>query len=110
MGCFYFSIPVVGGYYVMQWAISKSVDSIGARGEKLARKQLEGYGNKTVLGGREETIGAGGKFGGVHLATSDASTQEQNRAMLEALFRKERRRRDQGKKRQPHEDANEDVR
>ncbi|KAL3756956.1 hypothetical protein ACHAWU_007335 [Discostella pseudostelligera] len=93
MGCFYFSVPVVGGWYVMQWAISKSVDEIGERGEKLQNKQVQGFGNKTVIDGREETIGAGGKFGGVHLAMSDASTQDRNRAMLEALFRKERKRR-----------------
>lgn len=77
----------------MQWAISKSVDEIGERGEKLQNKQVQGFGNKTVIDGREETIGAGGKFGGVHLAMSDTSTQDQNRAMLEALFRKERKRR-----------------
>jgi len=77
----------------MQWAISKSVDEIGERGEKLQNKQVQGFGNKTVIDGREETIGAGGKFGGVHLAMSDASTQDRNRAMLEALFRKERKRR-----------------
>ena len=32
MGMFYFTIPVVGGYHVMQWAISKSHESIGERG------------------------------------------------------------------------------
>lgn len=94
MGCFYFTIPVVGGWYVMQWAISKSVDEIGARGEKLQNKQLEGFGNKTLIDGKEERIGAGGgKFGGVHLAMSDESTQDNNRKMLEAMFRKERRKR-----------------
>ncbi len=77
----------------MQWAISKSVDEIGERGEKLQNKNVQGFGNKTVIDGREETIGAGGKFGGVHLAVSDSSTQEKNRAMLKALFRKERKRR-----------------
>lgn len=29
MGCFYASIPIVGGWYVMQWAISRSVEEIG---------------------------------------------------------------------------------
>lgn len=77
----------------MQWAISKSVDEIGERGEKLQNKQLQGFGNKTIIEGREEKIGAGGKFGGVHLAVSDSSTQEKNKAMLKALFRKERKRR-----------------
>ena len=33
MGCVYFTIPVVGGWFVMQWAISKSVVEIGERGE-----------------------------------------------------------------------------
>jgi hypothetical protein len=81
----------------MQWAISKSVDEIGERGEKLRIKSLGGYGDKTVIDGREERIGAGGKYGGVHLAVSDANTQENNKAMLEAMFRRERRKRGRGK-------------
>lgn len=80
-----------------KWAISKSVDEIGERGEKLKHKQLQGYGNKTIIDGRKENIGAGGKFGGVHLAMSDSSTQENNRAMLEAMFKKERKRRNREK-------------
>ncbi|KAL7536865.1 hypothetical protein ACHAXR_007443 [Thalassiosira sp. AJA248-18] len=107
MGCFYFTIPVVGGWYVMQWAISKSVDEIGERGEKLQHKQLQGCGNKSIIDGREETIGAGGKFGGVHLAMSDSSTQDKNRAMLEAMFRKERKRRN--KEKQQHAEENENI-
>jgi hypothetical protein len=35
MSCIYFSIPVVGGWYVMQWAISKSHESIGEKGGKM---------------------------------------------------------------------------
>lgn len=85
--------PAAGGWYVMQWAISKSVDEIGERGEKLRIKSLEGYGDETVIDGRRERIGAGGKYGGVHLAVSDANTQTNNMAMLEAMFRKERRKR-----------------
>lgn len=87
----------------MQWAISKSVDEIGARGEKLQHKQVEGIGNKTIIDGREEKIGAGGKFGGVHLAMSDSSTQEKNKMMLESLFKKERKRRKK-EKRQENKD------
>lgn len=75
----------------MQWAISKSVDEIGERGEKLERKELMGFGNKTIINGREEKIGAGGWYGGVNLAMSDSSTQENNRIMLEAMFRRERK-------------------
>lgn len=92
----------------MQWAISKSVDEIGERGEKLRIEKLRGHGNKTVIDGREETIGAGGKFGGVHLAMSDSSTQENNRAMLEALFRKERRRRNKEKQQQDGQSEDKD--
>jgi hypothetical protein len=32
MGFVYFSLPVIGGYHVMQWAISKSHEEIGERG------------------------------------------------------------------------------
>mmetsp|Transcript_37495 Transcript_37495/g.90443 ORF Transcript_37495/g.90443 Transcript_37495/m.90443 type:complete len:144 (-) Transcript_37495:121-552(-) len=100
MGCIYFTVPVVGGWYVMQWAISKSVDEIGERGEKLQQKELRGFGNKTVIEGKEETIGAGGKLGGVHLAVSDSSTQEKNKAMLESMFKQERKRRNKEKQQQ----------
>jgi len=87
----------------MQWAISKSVDEIGERGEKLQRKQHQGFGQKTVIDGREEKIGAGGKYGGVNLAMSDSSTQEKNKRMLEGMFKKERRRRNKEKENQQEE-------
>jgi hypothetical protein len=80
----------------MQWAISKSVDEIGERGEKLRIQSLDGHvvvGDSTVIDGRVEKIGAGGRYGGVHLAVSDPRTQRNNKAMLEAMFRKERRKR-----------------
>lgn len=77
----------------MEWAKSKSVDEIGARGEKLREKKLQGFGNKTVIDGKVESIGAGGWGGGVHLAISDEDTREKNRAMLEAMFKRERKRR-----------------
>ncbi|KAL3767869.1 hypothetical protein ACHAWO_013688 [Cyclotella atomus] len=93
MGCFYASIPLVGGWYIMQWAISKSVEEIGERGEKLRHKELQGYGNKTIIDGKEQTVGAGGRFGGVHLAMSDQKTQENNMAMLKAMFEREKKRR-----------------
>lgn len=105
----------------MQWAISKSVEEIGERGElnrcistfyvdcvclmrvflmplhvtgeKLKHKELQGYGNKTIIDGKEQTVGAGGKFGGVHLAMSDQETQKRNMAMLKAMFDREKKRR-----------------
>ena len=78
----------------MEWAKSKSVDEIGARGEKLREKKIQGIGNKTVtVDGKVESIGAGGWGGGVHLTLSDEETQKKNKAMLEAMFRRERKRR-----------------
>jgi hypothetical protein len=93
MGFVYFSIPVVGGYAVMQWAISKSHASIGERGEKLQVKRVQGLGDKRLKNGEVEKVGAGGRFGGVHLAVSDEQTQENNKVMLEAFFREQRKKR-----------------
>jgi len=89
----------------MQWAISKSHDEIGERGEKLQHKQLQGFGNKTVIDGRDEKVGAGGRFGGVHLAVSDSNTQQNNKMMLEAMFKKERRKRNKDKLQQNEDNA-----
>jgi hypothetical protein len=95
MGVFYFSIPVVGGYYVMQWAISKSHKSIGPRGELLRHKEIEGIGDlrKNDNGDYELVGGMKGLGGGVKLAVSDDKTQVQNKKMLETFFKKERKKR-----------------
>ena len=93
MGLFYFSVPVVGGLQVMQWAISKSHESIGERGEKLQQKEIHGIGDQTYIDGKKTKIGAGGLGMGVHLSISDQDTQLKNKKMLENLFRKERKRR-----------------
>ena len=107
----------------MQWAISKSVEEIGEKGrselkladfvgygeaefishnipvgEKLKHKRLQGYGNKTMIDGEEYTVGAGGRYGGVHLAMSDQKTQENNMAMLKAMFEREKKKRRKEKK------------
>jgi len=46
---FVYPIPVlVGGYYVMQWAIGKSHENIGERGEKLrGRSDLQNWDSAT---------------------------------------------------------------
>ena len=78
----------------MQWAIGKSWESIGERGELLRQKEGEGRGDVARLpDGTERKIGAGGLGMGVHLAQSNAEDQERNRKMLERFFKKERRRR-----------------
>lgn len=76
---------------------SSCLRSILDIGEKLKHKELQGYGNKTIIDGKEETIGAGGRYGGVHLATSDSETQQRNMAMLKAMFEREKRRRNKDK-------------
>lgn len=69
------------------------LDKPNLTGEKLKHKELQGYGNKTIIDGKEEAIGAGGRFGGVHLAMSDQKTQENNMVMLKAMFEREKKRR-----------------
>lgn len=88
-GCFYFSLPIVGGYHVMQWAISKAHDSIGENGERLPVKEIQGIGNKRVdrESGELKTVGAGGWGGGVRLATSDEETQRKNREKLHKFLK-----------------------
>lgn len=83
MGFFYFLIPVVGGWHVMQWAIARAHDSIGERGENLAQKQIQGIGRQRVTNdGEKFSVGAGGWGGGVRLSESDEETQEKNKRKL----------------------------
>jgi len=86
MGGVYMTLPIIGGYYVMQWAISKSHDSIGQYGERLPIKQVQGIGDKRIIDSNNqnqiETVGAGGWGGGVRLAVSDAETQSKNNKKL----------------------------
>ena len=100
MGCLYFSLPVMGGWHVMQWAIGKSHDSIGRDGEYLPVKTVQGIGDKVVLvepDGRQAVthVGAGGWGGGVNLAVSDEETQKHNRKMLHRFLRQQRKRQQQ---------------
>mmetsp|Transcript_9949 Transcript_9949/g.12535 ORF Transcript_9949/g.12535 Transcript_9949/m.12535 type:complete len:151 (+) Transcript_9949:40-492(+) len=88
MGCIYFSIPVVGGWNVMQWAIGRAHDSIGEKGEKLRIKDVQGIGDQTVFNGETKRIGAGGVGMGVKLAVSDEHDQERSKKMLAKMLRK----------------------
>jgi hypothetical protein len=40
MGFIYSVIPVVSGYYVMQWAQSRAVVNLGEKGEKLENSEI----------------------------------------------------------------------
>jgi hypothetical protein len=84
------------------------LDKPNITGEKLKHKELQGYGNKTIIDGKEEAIGAGGRFGGVHLAISDQKTQENNMAMLKAMFEREKKRRRKDQKKREVEMEKED--
>ena len=109
MGCLYFSIPVVVGYFV----VTKVVD----RSESTIQERLGGIGSVTSTSNSNSTssnrqssdannaetettpssssstekVGAGGWGGGVHLATGDKQTQDVNRINLERFMKKQRR-------------------
>ena len=92
MGCFYFSIPVVGGWHVMQWAIGESHKSIGPKGELLEIKEVHGIGQTAIIDGEKKRIGAGGVGLGVKLAISDKDDQERSKKMLGKILKENRRR------------------
>mmetsp|Transcript_18878 Transcript_18878/g.24528 ORF Transcript_18878/g.24528 Transcript_18878/m.24528 type:complete len:128 (-) Transcript_18878:2629-3012(-) len=79
MGAFYFCVPVVGGYNVMMWAIGKSHESIGEKGEKLKIKEVEGIGGGVGFGG------------GVKLVNSTKDEQERNKALLAKILKRHER-------------------
>ncbi len=101
MGCIYFSVPVVGGWYVMQWAIGKAHDSIGEKGEKLEVKEIQGLGNQRIVTTSSSEdgevkvqrigVGAGGLGMGVKLAMSDDQDQQNSKKMLEKMLKKARK-------------------
>jgi hypothetical protein len=96
MGFVYFLVPVVSGWYIMQWAIGQSHASIGERGEHLpVHKEL----HEGMIGGKHRVNadgsltpigGAGGWGAGVNLAVSDPETQERNRRKLLKFLKQQR--------------------
>jgi len=106
MGFLYFSLPVVAGWHVMQWAIGKSHASIGEHGERLPVQTIQGIGDKVAAAAGSskndknaagdapadlEKLGAGGWGGGVNLAVSDEETQKHNMEMLHKFLRRQKR-------------------
>lgn len=100
MGFVYFTIPIVGGWHLMQWAISKSEARIGKHGEYLPVKEIQGFGNKRIVVDHDQnkeivrlqTVGAGGWGGGVRLVVSDAETQKKNTESLMKYLKKQQKR------------------
>jgi hypothetical protein len=85
MSCFYFSIPVVFGYVVVNKVVDGSESTIRERfGDTTAA-------SSSSLSSAAPKIGAGGWGGGVNLATSDRDTQEVNRINLERFLKKQRK-------------------
>ena len=100
MGFVYFSLPVIGGYQVALWAISKSEETVeerlGSDGATTSSQTIQGLGDKKIVQGEDgstqvEKVGAGGWGGGVHLVTSDKETQDINRINLERFLRRQRK-------------------
>lgn len=102
MGFVYFSIPVIIGYGISNYAISISESTVKERFENKDTNRVQGLGDRIVVpeGGssdqspttlRTKKVGAGGWGGGVNLATSDQKTQEINKVNLERFLRKQRR-------------------
>merc|ERR1719223_1581844 len=113
MSFVYFSIPVLGGYFVANKAVALSESSVQERFGDLDRnctdttnvkmgssfssspkleQRIVLSGDKIVVhdvGTGNEKVGAGVWGGGVKLATSDESTQEVNRINLERFMKKQ---------------------
>ena len=80
MSCFYFSLPVVFGYVVVNEIVDLSEQTVHER-----------IGDGMFFSTPDQKVGAGGWGGGVHLATSDQETQEKNRINLERFLKKQRK-------------------
>lgn len=97
MGLVYFSIPVLAGWYLVDWTREQSNKNIGKDGERLPVKEVKGLGSSRILSvgsddnvEKRQKVGAGGWGGGVNLAVSDAETQRRNQAKLEKFLQKQR--------------------
>mmetsp|Transcript_47037 Transcript_47037/g.52605 ORF Transcript_47037/g.52605 Transcript_47037/m.52605 type:complete len:140 (+) Transcript_47037:100-519(+) len=92
MGSFYFSIPVVLGYYVSTKAVDISESTVQERFGKTDVDSDVLHVDRRDNGNEKfEKIGAGGWGGGVNLATSSKETQEVNRINFERFMKKQRK-------------------
>jgi len=102
MGCVYATIPIIGGFYAMEWTKRKQRDLIGEKGEKLRVKEIQGIGDQTTLNGETRKVGGGGLYGGVKLTVSDVEDQKRSKFMLEQFLKKEQRRMKKAYKKRQH--------
>ena len=89
MGCVYFSIPVIGGYYTWLYVNQKSVENIGRDGVKLKQAQKHEPNENTET---QTSVG-------VKLVKSTDETQKQNREMLQSFLKAQKQ---QQQKQQRH--------
>lgn len=85
MSCFYFSLPVMFGYVVVNKIVEGSESTIQ---EKVGDKKTIAA---AAAAAPSQKIGAGGWGGGVNLATSDKATHDVNRINLERFLKKQRK-------------------
>ena len=110
MGGVYFTIPVIAGYYLMQWNMKMAEAKFGLNGEKMPKGHINQgdhnmetaavFGNTRLVDGQEQRVGAGGWGGGVRLAISDPETQERNQKKIRKYLRKLKREADERRRQQ----------
>jgi hypothetical protein len=84
MGVVYFVTPIIGGYYVMQWAIAKSHASIGVHGEFLPTTKHNKDENEV---GQPQTSRS--TLGVPLAAAPDAATQRRNQKKLDRFLQQQ---------------------
>ena len=87
----YFSIPLIGGYFIMSYAISQSDLKWSSKKPLPSKKEP-----LNVVDGVR--IGEGGYGGGVKLAESCGEEQVHIRKRLEEMLRMERRKKERNEK------------
>ena len=102
MGCFYFSIPVAFGFFVVpviaEGADATAEERFGKNGKNTAAEDEAG----TVVAG----IGAGRWWGGgVNLAIGDEGDREANRIHLERFVKRQRKKRKEEREREAASNA-----
>mmetsp|Transcript_24106 Transcript_24106/g.66818 ORF Transcript_24106/g.66818 Transcript_24106/m.66818 type:complete len:162 (-) Transcript_24106:454-939(-) len=114
MGVVYMSIPIIAGYHIMQWAISKAPTELPEEFMKEQGQKEGVYGNTRIgADGSEQKVGAGGWGAGVNLAVSDKETNERSAESLKRYMRKLKRekrrkeREEQLKQQQQHKEEEE---
>jgi len=105
MSCFYFSIPVVIGYYVSTKAVELSESTVEERFGNpgaTAESPLKSSNKLTATQeGDDKILGVVG----VQMVTSDRETQEINRVNLERFLKKQRKLKEKREREQMEKEA-----